>query len=857
VNGMGLKKLLDSGYKEMKRCEKLAYKIEGLEESISKLSDEELKHKTVEFKEALANGKTLDDILIEAYAVAREAAYRVTGMKAFHVQLIGGCAIHGGNIAEMKTGEGKTLTAVMPAYLNALSGKGVHIVTVNEYLARREAEGEIGEVYRFLGLTVGLNVRELSSIEKREAYSCDILYSTNSELGFDYLRDNMVHNENQITQCKGLNYAIIDEVDSILIDEARTPLIISGAPKNNSSLYLRADTFAKRLTEEDYEIDIESRHVQLTPSGMEKAEKVFGVSNIYDLQYVELVHAINNALKANFIFANGKEYVVQNGEVLIVDSFTGRILKGRQYSEGLHQAIEAKENVEIKKETQTVATITYQNFFRMYKKLSGMTGTAKTEEEEFRNIYNMYVVEVPTNRPVIREDLSDLIFVSQKSKFKALTEEVKRRYELGQPVLVGTANVETSEMVSGMLKRMGVPHEVLNAKNNEREAEIVAKAGQLKSVTISTNMAGRGTDIKLGEGVKELGGLAVLGTERHESRRIDNQLRGRSGRQGDPGFSQFYISTEDDLIQRFGGDTFKNRLAMIINLMNKDTGDMDAPITSKMVSRAVTSAQTRVEGNNFDSRKNVLKYDDVIRRQREIFYEQRMQVVKIQNLEELVKGMMRKAIENVCYSHMRQISSRRFEIDDDAIAQSFNGTILPPNSIDVNLLKTLDDEGIIDHICEKAYQFVDANKQAAKDAKEKYNLNLPDNLFDMYLKDILLRVLDQYWMKHIDDMQGLRQGVVLQSYAQTNPLEIYQQEGYARFQRLNENINLEVLKYATHTRLQFVRQEEEDPMKGLTTNDVKNEPVKKKPVEKKTHVGPNDPCPCGSGKKYKFCHGLK
>ncbi len=854
---MGLKKLLDSGYKEMKRCEKLAYKIEGLEESISKLSDEELKHKTVEFKEALANGKTLDDILIEAYAVAREAAYRVTGMKAFHVQLIGGCAIHGGNIAEMKTGEGKTLTAVMPAYLNALSGKGVHIVTVNEYLARREAEGEIGEVYRFLGLTVGLNVRELSSIEKREAYSCDILYSTNSELGFDYLRDNMVHNENQITQCKGLNYAIIDEVDSILIDEARTPLIISGAPKNNSSLYLRADTFAKRLTEEDYEIDIESRHVQLTPSGMEKAEKVFGVSNIYDLQYVELVHAINNALKANFIFANGKEYVVQNGEVLIVDSFTGRILKGRQYSEGLHQAIEAKENVEIKKETQTVATITYQNFFRMYKKLSGMTGTAKTEEEEFRNIYNMYVVEVPTNRPVIREDLSDLIFVSQKSKFKALTEEVKRRYELGQPVLVGTANVETSEMVSGMLKRMGVPHEVLNAKNNEREAEIVAKAGQLKSVTISTNMAGRGTDIKLGEGVKELGGLAVLGTERHESRRIDNQLRGRSGRQGDPGFSQFYISTEDDLIQRFGGDTFKNRLAMIINLMNKDTGDMDAPITSKMVSRAVTSAQTRVEGNNFDSRKNVLKYDDVIRRQREIFYEQRMQVVKIQNLEELVKGMMRKAIENVCYSHMRQISSRRFEIDDDAIAQSFNGTILPPNSIDVNLLKTLDDEGIIDHICEKAYQFVDANKQAAKDAKEKYNLNLPDNLFDMYLKDILLRVLDQYWMKHIDDMQGLRQGVVLQSYAQTNPLEIYQQEGYARFQRLNENINLEVLKYATHTRLQFVRQEEEDPMKGLTTNDVKNEPVKKKPVEKKNHVGPNDPCPCGSGKKYKFCHGLK
>ncbi|MDE6013513.1 MAG: preprotein translocase subunit SecA [Anaeroplasmataceae bacterium] len=854
---MGLKKLFDSGYKEMKRCEKIAYKIEALEEQIAKLSDEELKGKTVEFRKRLKEKETLDDILVEAYAVAREAAFRVTGMKAFHVQLIGAIAIHGGNIAEMKTGEGKTLTAVFPAYLNALAGEGVHIVTVNEYLARRETEGEIGEIYRFLGLTVGLNLRELSSAEKREAYSCDILYSTNSELGFDYLRDNMVHNENQITQCRGLNYAIIDEVDSILIDEARTPLIISGAPKNNSSLYLRADTFAKRLEEADYEIDIETRHVQLTPSGMEKAEKVFGVPNIYDLKYVELVHAINNALKANFIFANGKEYVVQDNEVLIVDSFTGRILKGRQYSEGLHQAIEAKENVEIKKETQTVATITYQNFFRMYKKLSGMTGTAKTEEEEFRNIYNMYVVEVPTNRPVVRQDLPDLIFVSKDAKFKALIDEIKARFEKGQPVLVGTANVETSEYVSSLLKKTGIPHEVLNAKNNEREAEIVAKAGQLNSITISTNMAGRGTDIKLGEGVRELGGLVVLGTERHESRRIDNQLRGRSGRQGDPGISRFYISTEDDLIQRFGGDTFKNRLAMIVNLMNKDTGDMDAPITSKMVSRAVTSAQTRIEGNNFDSRKNVLKYDDVIRKQREIFYEERMQVVKVEALEELVRTMMRKAVEVQAYAHMRQITSRRFEIDDEAIAQAFNGPILPANTVDVNKLKTLDDVAIVDYICERAYSFIDANKQEAKDAKEKYSLDLPDNLFDMYLKDILLRILDQYWMRHIDDMQGLRQGVVLQSYAQTNPLEIYQQEGYARFNRLTENINLEVLKYVTHTRLQFKPREEVDPMEGLTTNDVKEEPVKKKPDQRKQTVAPNDPCPCGSGKKYKFCHGLK
>ncbi len=841
----------------MKRCEKIAYKIEALEPEIEQLSDEQLREKTNYFKEQLASGKTLDDILVEAYAVAREASYRVTKMKPYHVQLIGAVAIHGGNIAEMKTGEGKTLTAVMPAYLNALSGNGVHIVTVNEYLASRETEGEIGEIYRFLGLTVGLNLREYSTEQKIAAYSCDILYSTNSELGFDYLRDNMVHDAARITQCKGLNYAIIDEVDSILIDEARTPLIISGAPKNNSSLYLRADTFAKRLDENDYEIDIESRHVQLTPAGMEKAEKVFNVPNIYDIQYVEIVHAINNALKANYIFSNGKEYVVQNGEVLIVDSFTGRILKGRQYSEGLHQAIEAKENVEIKKETQTIATITYQNFFRMYRKLSGMTGTAKTEEEEFRNIYNMYVVEVPTNKPVIRKDVPDLIFLTKDAKFKALVEEIKNLYEKGQPVLVGTANVETSEYVSSMLNKIHIPHEVLNAKNNEREAEIIANAGQKYAVTISTNMAGRGTDIKLGEGVKELGGLVVLGTERHESRRIDNQLRGRSGRQGDPGFSQFYISTEDDLIERFGGDTFKNRLAMIVNLINKSNGQTDAPITNKMVSRAVTSAQTRVEGNNFDSRKNVLKYDDVIRRQREVFYAERMQVVKVERLEELVRNMMRKAVTEVAYSHMRQVSSKKFEIDDNAIAQAFNGKLLMPNTIDVSVLQTLDDEGIIEYICQKAYESIDRNKNVAVEAKEKYGLDLPDNLFDMYLKDVLLRILDQYWMKHIDDMQGLRQGVVLQSYAQANPLEIYQQEGYARFEQLNRNINEEVLRYIAHSQLQIrPKTEEADPLKGTTTNDAQ-EPLKKKPDQKKSHVGPNDPCPCGSGKKYKFCHGAK
>ena len=834
------KKIFDSGYKELKRCNKIVEKILALEPSIEKLSDEELKAKTPYLKNELQNGKTLDDIIVEAYAVCREAAYRVTGLKAYPVQLAGAVAIHGGNIAEMKTGEGKTLTAVFPAYLNALTGDGVHIVTVNEYLAQRETNGEIGEIYRFLGLTVGLNLREISREEKKQAYLCDILYSTNSELGFDYLRDHMVAYKEQMVQ-RPLNYAIIDEVDSILIDEARTPLIISGGAMDKSMAYIQADTFAKRLKDEDYELDVETKTIVLTPSGINKAERFFGVNNLYDIKYVTLVHHINNALKANYIFHNGVEYVVQDGEVLIVDSFTGRILKGRQYSEGLHQAIEAKENVEIKKETITVATITYQNYFRMYKKLSGMTGTAKTEEEEFRDIYNMYVVEVPTNRPVIRDDKPDLLFYTKEAKFNALVEEIKRHHELGQPILVGTADVETSELVSHMLQKEHLAHEVLNAKNNAREAEIVALAGQKGQITISTNMAGRGTDIKLGEGVKELGGLCVLGTERHESRRIDNQLRGRSGRQGDPGVSQFFISAEDNLLVRFGGDTFKNRLAWVIRL--NGSGDMTKPIESKMFTKMVTSAQQRIEGNNYDARKNVLKYDDVIRKQRETFYSQRTEVLTEQSIEDATLRMAKEAIVSIVGSHLTQVSQNKYDIDDNAIANDFNTQYFGPNRVNVEELKTRDEEQIIEYLNDMFLNIVNEKKEMC-----------PDNVFQEVLKAIVLRILDQNWTSHIDKMDGLRQGIGFNSYAQQNPLQIYQQRGYQMFEEMMDKIRREVLRYLCHVQ---IRQniEREDNTKNISTNQNVEDTLKAKPKVNKAKVGRNDPCPCGSGKKYKNCCG--
>ncbi|MCR5349440.1 MAG: preprotein translocase subunit SecA [Acholeplasmatales bacterium] len=861
-------KFLDSGHKEMKRCAKLADKIIALEPEMQKLSDEELKAKTPYFKELLKNGKTLDDILVEAFAAMREAAFRVTGMKAYWCQLIGAAAIHGGNIAEMKTGEGKTLTGVFPAYLNALTGNGVHIVTVNEYLAGRETNGVIGECYRFMGLTVGLNLRELNRQQKREVYSCDIIYSTNSELGFDYLRDNMVPNVEEQTQVKGLNFAIIDETDSILIDDARTPLIISGPTKDDNGLYERADAFAKMLKDEDYEIDIESRTIALLPSGVEKGEKFFKVDNLYDLEHTDLVHRINNALKAVYIFSNGIEYVVQDGEVLIVDQSTGRILPGRQFSEGLHQALEAKEGVQINKETITVATITYQNFFRMYKKLSGMTGTAKTEEEEFRDIYNMYVVEVPTNRPVIRIDAPDYLFLTKEFKFRALVNEVEERHKKGQPILIGTADVETSELLHLMLEKKNLPHEVLNAKNHAREAEIIAHAGELGAITLSTNMAGRGTDIKLAPGVAELGGLAVLGTERFEARRIDNQLRGRSGRQGDPGYSRFFISTEDDLIQRFGGDSFKNRLASIVRMMNE--GDESQPIESKMLAKMVTMAQTKIEGLNYDSRKNILKYDDVIRRQREIFYAQRQEVVEAKNLEDVLYHMMHNAVSNTVEDFMNS-SDKVF--DDDKLTKTFNERLYGSNIVDVNIVRGYDDDqDMIKYIYEQGYNeikgrfdhFKEELKEVISEEAIKEEPNIIDQQIQAILKRMILPILDKNWREHIDEMAGFRQGIHLQSYAQKNPLEIYQREGYRKFELLNKKMNEEVLITAMHARLRIRRESEEmnaqEAMKGLNTNQDLSRVNQGQPAKNEgmfANVGPNDPCPCGSGKKYKFCHGLK
>lgn len=835
------KKLFDSGYKELKRCEKIAKQVFSYEDEMAKLSDDELKAKTPYFKDLLKNGKTLDDILPEAYAVVREAAYRVIQKKPFFVQVCGAIAIYGGNIAEMKTGEGKTLTAVMPAYLNALSGNGVHIVTVNEYLAQREVDGEIGTVYRWLGLTVGLNIRDLSRQEKRDQYACDILYSTNSELGFDYLRDNMAVREEDLVQVRGLNYAIIDEVDSILIDEARTPLIISGGAKTSAVSYQAADSFVKSLSNEDYEIDIESKTIQLLESGVNKAEKQFNLKNLYELENVSLVHRINNALKANYIFTNGVEYMVQDGEVVIIDSFTGRVLKGRQYSEGLHQALEAKEGVEIKQETVTVATITYQNFFRMYKKLSGMTGTAKTEEEEFRNIYNMYVVEVPTNKPVIRKDMPDLLYCSMEAKINALVEEIKARHATGQPILVGTVSVESSEVISKRLTHEGIPHEVLNAKNHAREAEIVAVAGQKNAVTIATNMAGRGTDIKLGEGVRELGGLCVLGTERHESRRIDNQLRGRSGRQGDPGYSRFYTSSEDDLLKRFGSDTFKSRIDMAIRLANG--GDTSLPLESKMFTKLVTNAQTRIEGANYDSRKNVLKYDDVIRKQRELFYDQRMHIIKDKTIEPIVNNLIKAGVENAAFAHMEQVGHGKYNINDEEITKEFNNQFFGQGAVDIGVIQTLDENQICDYLTDIAFKKLEEKKAMFE-----------DEIYQEFLKVVVLRVFDTHWTEHIDKMSELRQGVSLQSYAQQNPFQIYQKEGVELFNKMMRNIETDVLKYLMRAQIRS-NLEREEVNKNTVTNDSKGGEIKRAPQKNLVTVGRNDLCPCGSGKKYKYCHG--
>ena len=830
------KSLFDDGYKEYKRCWKIQKKVVALEAEMAAKTDEELRAKTDEFKERVKNGETLDHILPEAFAVVREAAKRVTGMFAFPVQIAGGIAIHGGNIAEMKTGEGKTLTAVMPAYLNALSGEGVHIVTVNEYLAARETEGEIGQIYRFLGLTVGLNVHDMSQQEKRAAYNCDILYSTHAELGFDYLRDNMALYEKDTVQ-RPLNCAIIDEIDSVLIDEARTPLIISGGEKQGANLYVMADRFAKALKDEDYEIDVEANSVALTEAGMVKAERMFNIENLYDLKNVSLVHHINNALKANYTMTRNKEYVVdESGEVLIVDPFTGRVMKGRQWSEGLHQAVEAKEGVKVNQETITLATITYQNFFRMYKKLCGMTGTAKTEEEEFLSIYNMYVVEVPTNRPVIRQDMPDILYLTMEQKYEALVKEVKERHEKGQPILIGTIAVETSEIISDLLTKAGIPHNVLNAKQHAKEADIVALAGQMGAVTIATNMAGRGTDIKLGEGVKELGGLAVIGTERHESRRIDNQLRGRSGRQGDPGYSRFYLSCDDELLIRFGGDVFKKRVQTMINLQNNGDGSLQ----SKMFSRLVEGAQKRIEGSNFDARKSTLKYDDIMRKQREIIYEERHSILVKDTIEEEAKGMMQKACNIVIDRHITS-DGKNTIIDDEAIANDLNNSIFLPNTFTKEEIEQLSQEDIYKVAYEKALAELESKKQL-----------LDEQNYQEMIKAFVLRVVDTYWTKHIDDMQALRQSVTLESYAQKDPYKTYQEDGIEMFERLNENINIDVCKYLVRSK---VREEvvREAAIKPTGSNQALDESRGNKPTEKLVKVGRNDLCPCGSGKKYKFC----
>lgn len=831
------KSLFDPGYKELKKAMKIAEQIDALQDDYRKLSDADLKAKTDEFRKRLQNGETLDDILVEAFATVREASTRVLKMTPFKVQLVGAIAMHHGNIAEMKTGEGKTLTSTLVAYLNALPGEGVHIVTVNEYLASRDAEW-MGELFRWLGLTVGLNLRDLSSEEKRQAYNCDITYSTNNELGFDYLRDHMVLYKEDITQ-RPLNFAIIDEVDSILIDEARTPLIISGGAKNTANLYQQADMLVKRLKEdEDYEIDIKSRTVVLTEEGINKAENFFNLENLYDLENVQLLHHINNALRANYIMQKDVDYVVQDNKVIIVDQFTGRLMHGRQFSEGLHQALEAKEHVEIKKETRTVATITFQNYFRMYKKLAGMTGTAKTEEEEFRNIYNMFVVEVPTNKPVIRVDAPDSMYVTQEAKYRAIVNDIKKRYEKGQPVLVGTIAIETSELISNMLKRMGVPHNVLNAKNHGREAEIIAKAGEKKAVTIATNMAGRGTDIKLGEGVVELGGLAVIGTERHESRRIDNQLRGRAGRQGDPGYSKFYLSAEDDLMRRFGSDRFKTMLSYIVN--QKD--GTEQALESKFFSRFVESAQKRIEGNNYDIRKTVLEYDEVLRKQREIIYRQRNEVLFLEDISEVVLNMMHSVCHRIVYSHLAS-DKKEEEIDYKKLYDSINGRYFPLNYLNLDELKELNSEELISFLFEKC-------KDLLKEKKEAFS----EKVTHEFLKVVLLRVIDTYWMEHIDSMSELRQAVRLQSYAQINPLREYQEIGFQKFETLVMNIENDTMRYVNCAQIRS-NLERQQVVKNTYASSGKEDNAKRKPVRVENKVGRNDPCPCGSGKKYKNCCG--
>ena len=824
------KSLFDYETKELKRINKLVDSIEVLDEEMQKLKDEDFKVKTEEFKKRISDGETLDDILPEAFALAREACFRALGEKPFRVQLIGGVAIHRGNIAEMKTGEGKTLTTVLPAYLNALEGKGVHVITTNEYLSTRNAEW-MGPIYDLLGVTVGINVRDKSPKEKQEAYNCDITYTTNNELGFDYLRDNMVVRSENRTQ-RGLNFAIIDEVDSILIDEARTPLIISGGVAKTANVYKEADRVAKALKIDDYVIDEKTKKVTLTEQGIKNAERLLNLDNLFDIKNSVMVHNLDKALSANYAFKRDVDYVVENDKVIIVDTFTGRLMYGRQFSEGLHQALEAKENVTINEETKTLATITFQNLFRMYNKLSGMTGTAKTEEEEFQNIYNTYVVCIPTNKPIIRDDQVDLIYSSLNGKFRAVVRTVKEIHSTGRPVLVGVASVETSELMSQLLTKAGIKHELLNAKNHEREAHIIEGAGKKGAVTIATNMAGRGTDIKLGEGVKELGGLFVIGTERHDSRRIDNQLRGRAGRQGDPGTTRFFVSMEDDLMVKFGSERMKSIM------LNLGIGE-DQAISNKMISNSIESAQKKVEGFNFDRRKALLDFDNVISKQREIIYERRNEILDQESIRDRVLSTFKEFVDNQITSHLTDKVLTDNDIDN--IMEQFNSHLLKRKKLTKNDFKDKTNEEISDYI----YNIVvDDYNNKLKD--------VPKEIQDDFEKSISLRIIDKYWMDQLDAMEELKEGVGLRGYAQSNPLQVFALEGFQMFDSMLASINAEISSFLLNAE---VRQNiEREEVKNIRTNDGK-EGVKSKPKKVEKKIGRNDPCPCGSGKKYKNCCG--
>lgn len=817
--------------REIKRIMPIVKKVNSLEESIEKLSDKELREKTEEFKGRLKKGETLDDILPEAFAVVREASKRVLGLRHYDVQLIGGVVLHQGRIAEMRTGEGKTLVATLPSYLNALAGKGVHIITVNDYLAKRDRD-EMGRVHEFLGLTVGVIIHGQTQLEKQQMYNCDITYGTNNEFGFDYLRDNMVVYKEERVQ-RDLNYVIVDEVDSILIDEARTPLIISGQGDKSTDFYRIADFFVKGLSEEDYLIDEKKNSVILTDEGIAKAEKYFHLENYADPENMDVQHHLVQALKANHIMKNEKDYIVKDGEVIIVDDFTGRLMEGRRYSDGLHQAIEAKEGVKVEKESKTLATITFQNYFRMYTKLAGMTGTAETEEAEFREIYGLDVIVIPTHMPIARQDHPDVVYKTIKGKYKCLVDEIVETHKKGQPVLVGTVSIDKSEVISGMLKKKGIPHQVLNAKYHEREAEIIALAGQKGAVTIATNMAGRGTDIKLGEGVVDVGGLKILGTERHESRRIDNQLRGRAGRQGDPGESRFYISLEDDLMRIFGSE----RLGGMIDKLGLQEDDA---IESKMVSGAIESAQRKVEGNNFDVRKNVVKYDDVMNKQREIIYKQRQEVLMGANIKDQIQAMINDVIVSSVTSHISGVDDT-FEDELNKLIKYMEDIYLPKDSVKVEDIAKLSNDEIINLLLDKATKLY-AEKEAEFGEEQMREIE----------RVILLKIVDSKWMDHIDSMDHLKQGIGLRAYKQQDPAQAYQMEGSEMFAEMIENIKHETVKYLFHVKVE--KAPERERVAEITSTNEDNS-LKKEPTKKKAKPNRNDPCPCGSGYKYKNCCG--